>query len=165
MPPDDSSRRLLAVAKPVIVTANEAMVKALKQCPEDVFKLTSRQFEELVAELLHDMGYDVTLTPATRNGGKDILASIKNECGEFLCLVEAKKHRRDRKVGVSLVRSLDGTLCDFQASSAMLVTTSTFSKDAHAMREKHKYQLSLRDYTDVAGWIQKHGANKIIRKP
>jgi hypothetical protein len=39
----------------------------------------------------------------------------------------------------------------------MLVTTSTYSKEARAMQEHHKYQLSLRDYTDVASWIQKHG--------
>jgi hypothetical protein len=82
-----------------------------------------------------------------------------SECGEFLCLVEAKKHREDRKVGVSLVRTLYGTLCDFQASSGMLVTTSSYSKDAHALQQKHKYQLSLKDYTDVAGWIQRYSTN------
>jgi HJR/Mrr/RecB family endonuclease len=107
------------------------------------------------------MGHEVTLTQATRDGGKDILASIKTECGEFLCLVEAKKYRADRKIGVSMVRTLYGTLCDYQASSAMLVTTSTYSKDAHAMQEKHQYQLSLRDYTDVAGWIQRYGMKRV----
>jgi restriction system protein len=150
-------RQLVATAKPIVITANEAMVEALKKHPKDVFKLTPRKFEELVAELLDDMGYDVTLTPATRDGGKDIIASIKTECGEFLCLVEAKKHREDSKVGVSLVRTLYGTLCDYQANSGMLVTTSTYSKDAQAMQQKHKYQLSLKDYTDLAAWIQKYG--------
>jgi hypothetical protein len=42
----------------------------------------------------------------------------------------------------------------------MLVTTSTYSKEARAMQEHHKYQLSLRDYTDVASWIQKYGNPK-----
>jgi restriction endonuclease Mrr len=83
------------------------------------------------------MGYDVTLTQATRDGGKDILASIKTECGEFLCLVEAKKYRQDRTIGVSLVRTLFGTLCDYQANSGMLVTTSTYLKDAHAFQQRH----------------------------
>ena len=112
------------------------------------------------AELLHDIGYQVTLTQATRDGGKDILASMRTELGEFLCLVEAKHYREDRKIGVSLVRTLYGTLCDYQASSAMLVTTSSYSKDAQALQKKHKYELSLRDYTDVAGWIQRYGTHK-----
>jgi restriction system protein len=78
----------------------------------------------------------------------------------FLCLVEAKHYREDRKIGVSLVRTLYGTLRDYQASSAMLVTTSSYSKDARALQQKHKYELSLREYTDVAGWIQRYGAHK-----
>lgn len=156
-------RDLITVAKPIIISANEAMIEALKKQPNDIFKLTPRQYEELIAELIHDMGYDVTLTQATRDGGKDILASIKTECGNFLCLVEAKHYREDRKIGVSLVRALYGTLCDYQANSAMLVTTSSYSKDAHAFQKKHQYQLSLRDYTDVAGWIQRYGQAEIKR--
>jgi HJR/Mrr/RecB family endonuclease len=153
-------KSLIAVAKPVIISANEAMIAGLKRQPTDIFKLSPRQYEELVAELLHDIGYEVTLTKATRDGGKDILASMKTELGDFLCLVEAKHYREDRKIGVSLVRTLYGTLCDYQASSAMLVTTSSYSKEAHALQKKHKYELSLRDYTDVAGWIQRYGTHK-----
>ena len=87
--------------------------------------------------------------------------SINTECRDFLCLVEAKHYREDRKIGVSLVCALYGTLCDYQANSAMLVTTSLYSKDAHALRQKHKYQLSLRDCTDVAGWIQRYGTRNV----
>jgi len=151
---------LITIAKPVIVSANEAMVKALKDHPKDIFRLSPRKYEELIAELLSDMGYEVTLTKATRDGGKDILASLKTECGDFLCLVEAKRYRHDRKIGVSLVRELYGTLCDFKATSGMLVTTSSYSPDAQIFQQNHQYQLSLRDYTDVAGWIQQYGALK-----
>jgi restriction system protein len=160
---DDSpadKKSLIAVARPIIISANEAMIAGLKKQPRDIFKLTPRQYEELVAELLHDIGYEVTLTQATRDGGKDILASMRTELGEFLCLVEAKHYREDRKIGVSLVRTLYGTLCDYQASSAMLVTTSSYSKDAQALQKKHKYELSLRNYTDVVGWIQRYGTHK-----
>jgi HJR/Mrr/RecB family endonuclease len=139
------------------------MIAGLKKQPKDIFNLTPRQYEELVAELLHDIGYEVTLTQATRDGGKDILASMKTELGEFLCLVEAKHYREDRKIGVSLVRTLYGTLCDYQASSAMLVTTSSYSKDAYALQQKHKYELSLRDYTDAAVWIQRYGTHRTRR--
>ena len=155
-----AKEELITVARPVIVSANEAMIKALKEHPKDVFRLSPRKYEELIAELLNDMGYEVTLTKATRDGGKDILASLKTECGDFLCLVEAKRYRHDRTIGVSLVRALYGTLCDFKATSGMLVTTSSFSPDARAFQQNHQYQLSLRDYADVAGWIQQYGTLK-----
>lgn len=28
------------------------------------------------------------------------------------------------------------------------------------MQKKHQYQLSMRDYTDVASWIQRYGTHK-----
>jgi restriction system protein len=155
-----SKAEMVSVVQPTIISANEAMVKALKKQPEDIFKLSSRKYEELVTELLHDMGYEVELTPATRDGGKDILAYFKTECGTFLCLVEAKRYRADRKIGVELVRTLYGTLCDYQANSAMMVTTSSFSRDAHIFGNKHKYQLALRDYTDLTSWIRNYGKSR-----
>jgi len=56
------------------------------------------------------------------------------------------------------VRALYGTLCDYQANSAMLVTTSSFTSDAHEFQKKHRYQLSLKDYANVVEWIQRYKA-------
>lgn len=131
----------------------------LKRKPDDLFKITPRQFEEVIADLLSDMGMEVELTPETRDGGKDILAYIKTEIGKFLCLVEAKRHNKNRPVGVSLVRSLFGTLKDHQATSAMLVTTSRFAPPARQFQQRHEYQLSLKDYNDVVSWILKYKAS------
>lgn len=156
----DERRFVERTAKPLIISANDAMIERLKKEPKDVLKLSPRKYEELIADLLRDMGHEVTLTQTTRDGGADILASMKTDLGELLCLVDAKKYREDRKIGVSMVRTLYGTLTHYQASSAMLVTTSSYSKDARAMQEEHKYQLSLKDYTDVAGWIQRYGSRK-----
>jgi restriction system protein len=151
---------LISAAKPKIISVNEAMVSALKKRPADIFSLSPRQYEHLVAELLSDMGYDVELTPATRDGGKDILAYLKTNCNTFLCLVEAKRYRSDRKIGIEIVRTLYGTLCDSKANSGMIVTTSSFSKDAHEFENKYQYQLALRDYRDVSEWIQNYGKHK-----
>lgn len=153
-----NNRRFATLAKPIVISTSERIIKRLQQSPTDVHQLTSRQYEEIIAELFRDMGHEVTLTQATRDGGSDIIVSMKNEIGDFLCLVDAKKYRADRKIGVSMVRTLQGTLTDSPATSAMLVTTSSYSRDARAMQERHKYKLSLRDYTDVATWIQKYGS-------
>ena len=118
--------------------------------------MSPRQFEEIIADLLSSMGYDVELTKQTRDGGKDILAYMNTDLGRFLCLVGAKRHRHDRPVGIALVRNLYGTLKDHEATSAMLVTTSYFSDDAKEFQERHKFHFALRDYADVVAWIQKY---------
>jgi len=101
-------------------------MERLRSEPQSVFELPPRKFEELVAELLSGLGSEVELTPPARDGGKDILACMSTPHGRLLCLVEAKRYRQDRIVGVVMVPQLYGTLIDADASSAMLVTTSSF---------------------------------------
>lgn len=151
--------RIIAEVNPRIVLTHQSIADHLQHAPESVLRLTPRQFEELIADILEDLGCEVKITPATRDGGKDILAYMPTPLGRVLCLVEAKRYRHDRPVGVGLVRQLYGTLADAGASNAMMVTTSTFSKDARAFRQKHEYRLDLRDYTNVVDWIKDYGRN------
>jgi restriction system protein len=148
-------KQILNATKPIIVNANHQLIDSLKKQPINLRNLTPRQFEELLTDLLRDMGWDVELTKQTRDGGSDILAYLNTEVGRLLCLVEAKHYREDRKIGVDLVRTLYGTLCDAQANSAMLVTSSSFTSDAKIFQQKHQYQLTLREYADVVEWIMK----------
>lgn len=153
-------KEILSTTRPIIVSANNKLILSLKKQPGDLRKLTPREFEVLLADLLRDMGWEVELTKQTRDGGADILAYLNTDIGRLLCLVEAKHYREDRKIGVDLVRTLYGTLCDAQANSAMLVTSSSFTSDAKVFQQKHKYQLALSDYSDVVRWILKFGDKK-----
>jgi HJR/Mrr/RecB family endonuclease len=150
-------KEIITVATPVLVSASNQLIASLQKQPTDMHKLTPREFEKLLADLLADMGWEVELTKQTRDGGADILAYLNTDIGRLLCLVEAKHYREDRKIGVDLVRTLYGTLFDAQANSAMMVTTSTFTKDAKEFQQKHQYQLTLRDYADIVTWILKYG--------
>ena len=154
---DSESTNIIVAAKPKLIAINNDLLSQLKANPEDIHRLTPRKFEELIAELLKDRGWDVELTKETRDGGKDILAYLETDVGRLLCLVEAKKYRKDRPVGVSLIRNLYGTLCDANATSGMLVTTSTFTQDAQIFQERHQYKLALRDYTHLVDWINCYG--------
>lgn len=149
-------RQLVSAVKPKLVVVNEQILERLRARPQDIHQIGHRKFEELIAELLDDMDFDVELTQATRDGGRDVLAYWNSPVGRLLVLVEAKKHRPDRPVGIQLVRTLYGTLMDEQANSAMLVTTADFSPDARKFEAKHKWQLALKNYTDLVEWIENY---------
>lgn len=78
-------------------------IKYLARHPDFLYQIEPRRFEMLVAELLTDMGYEVELTPETRDGGRDILAAFDLPHGKILTLVECKKFRPDRKVGIDII--------------------------------------------------------------
>lgn len=120
-------------------------------------ELGPRQFEELVAELFQDMGYEVRLTPRTRDGGRDVIAFFKDAAGTLLTLIECKRFAPHRPVGVGIVRELYGVVEAERASRGVVATTSFFTKDAEAFQERIKYRLSLADYQSLADWCRTAG--------
>ena len=153
--------KIITDVTPKLIVASAAIAERLKSCPQDVHRLTPRQFEELIGELLTDMRQGrVELTRFTRDGGRDLLAYIDLDVGRLLCLIEVKKYRPDRPVGIELVRSLYGVVCDEDASHGTLITTSSFGSDARKFEARHRYRLSLRDYTHVIEWIRRYRTRK-----
>lgn len=137
-----------------ISSVNDDLLKKLEKEPKLFYQLSSRKFEEVIAELLNRMGYEITLTPATRDGGKDIYAARKDNLGTFLYIVECKKYGPGNHVGVGLIRELYGVVQAEKATAGILATTSFFSKPAQEFQESIKYHVSLRDYIDIQKWLK-----------
>ena len=132
---------------------NDRMLNELKKNPTDLYQLSSRRFEELVAEIFIRKGYKVELTSATRDGGKDIYAARKDDFGSFLYIVECKKYNPNHKVGVSILRDLYGVLSKERATYGIAVTTSYFSKPAQEFQQELQYQMSLQDFNSIKKWL------------
>jgi len=141
----------------IIITDINAEVKRyFKQHPEKLYDLTPRKFEELVASILEDMGLTVQLTQATRDGGSDIIAEFKNAISNFLMLVECKRYSPENKVGVGIIREVAGVHSFKKPSKSIIVTTSTFTKDARNEASVLKEQIDLKDYHNLKEWLSKY---------
>jgi len=120
----------------------------------DIGRFSSRDFEKLIAELLRLNGFDVELTPETRDGGFDILAiRHENFFGKLKFIVECKKYAQDRPVTIEPVRSLLGVAHSYRAHKALLVTTSRFTKDAQTFATENSTHIELRDYIALRDWL------------
>lgn len=117
-------------------------------------RLSPRKFEELVAYILEELGYQVTLTGQTCDGGIDIFALKKEPIGTFLTLVECKNYSPHRRVGIDIVRGLYGVLNIQKASHAMIATTSCFTSGARDFEKQYQFQMSLRDHADIINWMK-----------
>jgi hypothetical protein len=133
---------------------NEELIYYLAKSPEFIHQLHHRKFEELIAEIFRKKGYEVTLTPQTRDGGKDIIAVYNSPFGHQMFIVECKKYKEDFKVGVELVRGLYGVKTAERFTQAILVTSSSFTEDAKRFVKPLEYELSLKDFNDVKGWCE-----------
>ena len=135
---------------------NDEVKKYFNKHPEKLYDLSPRKFEELIASILKDLGFDVELTKATRDGGSDIIASIRNAITTFLILVECKKYSPENKVDVGIIREVAGVHSLKQPSKSIIVTTSFFTKDARKEASLHKEKLDLKDYYDLKEWLSRY---------
>lgn len=134
---------------------SEELTAFILNNPSEMFNISPRKFEELVAYIMERHGYEVTLTQQSRDGGIDIFA-LKNEgFGNILTIVDCKKYSEDNPVGIAAVRGMYGTLQIESASHGIIATTSRFTCDATNLAHEYKYQLSLKDHADILRWIQK----------
>jgi restriction system protein len=140
-----------------ITCASDRLLKSMEQDPDAIHLLTPRQFEEFVAALFRREGYQVELTPASKDGGKDIFVAKKDVLGSFLYLVECKKYARGHPVKVGLVRELYGVVEHERATAGVLATTSYFTRGAKEFTEKIQNRVSLRDYMDLRRWLEGAG--------
>ena len=97
--------------------------------PRDaLLSLRPYEFEYLVALLFEKMGYRVSVTKATRDGGIDVVArNIERGKTEFL-LIQCKRY--ESNVPVAVVRELLGVVSRMQANKGIVVSTSGFTSRA-----------------------------------
>ena len=121
-------------------------------------RLTPRAFEDFVGKLFLTTGYEVELTKPTKDGGYDVVALKKERDGDHKLLIEVKRYARNRPVGVSLVRQLLGLHADDGPTRVVLATTSSFTKAARELQQRHKYRLELKDYDELMAWAKECSA-------
>lgn len=139
---------------------NHAFVQKLLAFPKILYQLSPRDFEKLVAEILAGLGYEVTLTAQTRDGGHDVIA-IENKVFNAMHLIECKRYSDKRKVGISAVQRLHGVVTGKMATSGILVTTSWLSPEAEKFIDEHKWQLNKRDYDGLLEWLRMYDSEMI----
>lgn len=136
----------------------QELVTALKMSPVLVRDITAREFEEVVTEIFRAKGFEVDLTQRTADGGKDIIAIHTDSLGiRNKYFIECKRYAEDNKIGVALVRALQGVKNTKDGpNKTILVTTSTFTSGAKRFVEHEassKWDVTLADYDVLVGWL------------
>ncbi len=137
---------------------NVQLLHELAKRPQLMYDLESRKFEELVAKLLEDQGCDVTLTKRTRDGGYDLFGSMKAGPTNLIFLAECKRYAPHNKVGVEVIRGLYGVTEIQKANLGLVITTSSFTKDAQEEKLRIGPRIDLKEYSDLCAWLSAYSS-------
>ena len=109
-----------------IAIAWKEIVKAVADDPNFMYQIPWRKLEELIAGAYKKEGYDVILTSASDDKGRDVIVF---ECDGMAIRVleQVKAYKPGHKVKADEVRALLGVLAaDQNASKGIVTTTSDF---------------------------------------
>ena len=57
---------------------------------------------------------------------------------------------------IEIVRGLYGVTVNEKATTGLIVTTSSFTKDAKSFQDQNKYRIQLADQADLQAWLRDH---------
>jgi len=163
---DDVAERLRGTGNPEpdyeivlieVVELSRRLLRALVKAPALLAGIDDRKFEELVATLLFDLGLqDVELTPARKDGGRDIIARYDDPATDrrYTYLVECKHWVSGNKVTLRWALSLLDIAKRDSASGVVLLSSSGFGpKLLEQEASLNAKGLKLRDSQDLHRWI------------
>jgi len=134
---------------------DQRFIDYLHAQPEDLSRMHWRQFEFLVGEFFRRSGYDVHVTPPSGDGGVDVRA-VRGQgiVGPELILIQAKRLRDDRQVGIETVKALWSDIDEAAATRGVIATTSTLAPGARAYCQARQYRLTAAERPMVENWLK-----------
>lgn len=127
---------------------------------ERIGKAAPDFFERLVVELLLKMGYGGSRHDAGRaigRSGDGGIDGIINEDRLGLDSIYLQAKRWDGPVGRPEIQKFAGALAEHRARKGVFITTSAFTKEAHASATKHDARIVLIDGEKLATLMIDHG--------
>lgn len=157
---EEQSKLYVPEEKKIITCLSQGvadMIVELAKNPQNLYQISPRNFEEIIAHIFSRNGFCVELTKQSRDGGRDIIA-IRSDLGiPSKYIIECKRYSHDNPVGVELVRNLYGVQVQEGANKSVLATTSRFTSDAKKFAtaiNTTQWAMNLKDFNDICKWLK-----------
>ena len=103
------------------------ILELIRKSPETIYEIEWRKWEEIIAAAYKQQGFDVTLTPRSKDKGRDVIATRK-DLGSIRIFDQVKAYRPGHVVTAEEVRAMVGVLTlEPNVSKGLVTTTSNFA--------------------------------------
>ena len=117
-----------------------------------IMALSPREFEIYIADIFRNLDYEVTITPSTSDGGKDLI--LKKDGKTYY--VECKQWDKDASIGRPVLQKLIGAAISDGVTNVIFVATCKYSKNAvEAAKENKVVNVELWGMKDIYKAIER----------
>lgn len=150
---------VMQVGGSVIPQLREDVLNLASAPPHLLDRLDLLEFEHLVATLLERRGYKATVTAASAERGRDIIALRGVEGAETVAFFECKRYLT-RPVNIDVVLRIAGARDIHAEKHSYIVTTARFTKPAAVAANLAREKITPVDRDTLHHWL-----NDVARKP
>lgn len=148
------------IEKKVFVFIQSFVTRLIDCIPEDPEVMRQMEWfhmEEMLAELFRGLGFEVTLTRPSKDGGKDIILNCIIDSAEFSFLVEVKHWKNSTKVGKNHVRKFTSVVIKENRQKGLFLSTYGFTNNYYeALTEKEMQVVNFGDGDKIIELCKKY---------
>ncbi|TAJ37703.1 MAG: restriction endonuclease [Brevundimonas sp.] len=133
---------------------DQRFINYLARNPDQLGTINWRQFEGLTGEWFSREGYNVDIGPGRNDDGVDVRMSRTSADGQGPETVLVQCKREKGKIQKVVVKGLYADILNANATSGLVVTTSSLSPGAQKVINARGYPIQGIDRTIVGKWIQ-----------
>lgn len=104
--------------------------ESIAENPEFLMNLEWRELEKVLAFVLESLGFDVTLTPVAKDGGKDIIAELEQGANRRVFYIELKHWTCGKRVGLGPIEHFIEIIAKDGVDRGVLLSTSGYTEGA-----------------------------------
>lgn len=140
----------------------EEIFDRFRSNPDELYKLSSRKYEEFLEVVFQNNGYRTLLGPGSNDGGVDLKLYTNDIVGESVTLVQARRYNSKYPIELQAVQALTAVVDDQKANRGLFVTTSRYLPCAKNFAARHNSRIQLASSREVAEWCDS-ASSRIIR--
>jgi hypothetical protein len=144
-------------AELIIRTGSQRLVRLIAENPDEVDNLEWRDLERVLEEAFTGIGFVTELTPASKDGGKDIILRLRRVSDSVMYYVEVKHWRSHKKVGATVLKDFVSIVVRDGAMRGLLLTTSGVAGGSlEKLTEVERRAIRVGDKTKIVSLCQSY---------
>lgn len=118
---------------------SKKLIELIVKNPGNLKYLEWRDLERTIAELFEGIGFKITLTPSSKDGGKDVILECKINNIQKSFIIEIKHWRSGQKVGQTAVKEFTNIVTNKKHEKGLYLSTYGFANNYYeSLTEKQK---------------------------
>lgn len=127
---DDSEKRSESIVVAGMRFVAQWIISEIARNPNELYEVEWRILEHVIAQIFEGLGFDVTLTEASKDGGKDLILDCEIGGCPASYIVEIKHWNSGKRVGGGILQRFLRVILSERRSGGLFLSTSGYSGNA-----------------------------------